>query len=164
MAAIQTSSRARRIGAAAALAAVIAIPAEGVRRTVYLDPGGIPTYCIGETKNPQHGKVYSLEECYALFDESMREAVEIVDRCVPGLPLHVQAAFADAVYNLGPRIACDEESSTAARLLAAGELEQACRQLPRWDRARVPGLGLVPLPGLTKRRAAEMELCLQGVE
>ena len=78
---------------------------------------------------------------------------------VPGLPDHVLAAFADAVYNIGPRIACDSSRSNAARLLKSGRHKDACRELPKWNKASVGG-SMVPLPGLTKRRAAEMTLCL----
>jgi len=83
--------------------------------------------------------------------------------CVPGLPPQTLAAFTDAAYNLGPAIACDQSRSTAARLLAAGKLREACDQLPRWSRAKVAGVS-VELPGLVKRRHAERELCLQGLQ
>jgi sRNA-binding protein len=89
----------------------------------------------------------------------MREALQIVERCVPGLPVRVLAAFGDAVYNIGPTVACDVTKSTAARMLKAGQLEQACRQLPRWNKARVFGV-LTELLGLTKRRKLEMAVCL----
>lgn len=153
--------RARRLGLAAALATVIAIPAEGLRQVAYYDPPGVLTVCYGSTTNVVKGKVYSLEECRERLDGDMLEAIETVDRCVPGLPEHALAAFGDAVYNLGPTIVCDTERSTAARLLKAKKVDEACRQLPRWDKARVAGQ-LVSLPGLTKRRNAEMQLCLGG--
>ena len=56
----------------------------------------------------------------------------------------------------------DEQILAAYRLLAAKEYEAACRQLPRWDKARVAGQ-LVSLPGLTKRRNVEMRVCLEGL-
>jgi GH24 family phage-related lysozyme (muramidase) len=104
---------------------------------------------------------YSLEQCDAWMTSDMRKAVTKVDACVPGLPPEVLAAFSDAVFNLGPTIACDAKRSTAARFLQAGLLREACRELPRWDKARVLGV-LVPLPGLTTRRERERDLCLQG--
>lgn len=104
------------------------------------------------------GKVYSLAECNQLLTDDMRTAIETVDRCVPGLPENVLAAFGDAVYNLGPVIACDTDQSTAARLLEAGDISGACAQLPRWDKAKIAGVK-VTLPGLTKRRAAERAVC-----
>lgn len=153
----------QRVSAAAALAAVIAIPAEGIRQFAYYDPPGILTVCRGHTgADVVKGKRYSLAECDALLTDDMRKAVEQVNQCAPGLPVEVLAAFSDAAYNIGPKIACDTKNSTAARLLAAGEVKLACEQLPRWDKARIAGV-LVALPGLTKRRAAERELCLQGV-
>lgn len=153
------SDRTRRIAAATAIATAVAIPAEGLRRVAYYDPPGILTVCYGSTTAVVKGKVYSLEECRARLDADMAQAVEIVETCVPGLPPPVLAAFSDAVYNMGSKIACDPEQSTAARHLKAGRLADACNQLPRWNKARVAGQ-LVELPGLTKRRAAERDICL----
>lgn len=150
--------RSKRLAVAAALATVIAVPAEGLRQYAYYDPPGILTVCYGSTTDVVKGKKYSLEECKARLDTDMMKAVEAVDRCVPGLPENVLAAFSDAVYNLGPTIACNTAKSTAARLLKAGQYPQACDQLPRWDKANVAGV-MVALPGLTKRRAAEQQLC-----
>lgn len=147
--------------AAAAIAATIAIPAEGLRQWAYYDPPGILTVCYGSTTSVDKGRRYSLEECRARLDADMAAAVATVDRCRPGLPEHVLAAFGDAVYNMGPTIACSAANSTAARLLAAGRIAEACDQLPRWNKARVGGQ-LVELPGLTKRRAAERRVCLGG--
>ena len=152
----------RRRSAAAALAVAIAIPAEGLRQWAYYDPPGILTVCYGSTTDVQKGVKYSLDECKARLDDDMRAAIAQVDACAPGLPVPVLAAFGDAVYNIGPKIACDTAHSTAARLLKAGDIEGACRQLPRWDKASVGGV-MVSLPGLTKRRAKEMDLCLEGV-
>lgn len=152
----------KRVAAATAIATSLAIPMEGLRRIAYYDPPGVLTVCYGTTKNVVKGKVYTTAECKALLDRDMREAVETVEKCVPGLPVHTLAAFGDAVYNLGPTIACDTAKSTAARLLKAGKVVEACQQLPRWNKARVGGV-MVVLPGLTKRRNEEMTLCMQGL-
>jgi len=147
-----------------ALATALAIPAEGLRQKWYFDPPGILSVCFGYTgKDIDKSKTYTLAECKALLNKDMLNAISITDNCVPGLPAKTLAAFADAVYNLGPDIACNQSKSTAARLLAAGQLREACLQLPRWDKARVKGVS-VTLPGLTKRRAAEMQLCLEGLD
>lgn len=151
-----------RVSAAAAAAALIAVPAEGLRQVAYRDPPGIWTVCWGSTTNVVPGRRYSLEECRARLDADMTAAVTAVERCRPGLPPSVLAAFSDAAFNLGPRIACDSTSSTAARLLAARRYAEACEQLPRWDKARIAGV-MVALPGLTKRRQAERDLCLQDL-
>lgn len=148
-----------RTKAALALAAALAIPAEGLRQIAYHDPVGVLTVCWGATGDIDPRRVYSLDECRARLDADMLEAIGHVERCVPGLQVRMLAAWSDAVFNLGPRIVCDQKTSTAARLLAAGQRIEACQELPRWNKARVAGV-LVALPGLTKRRAKEMRLCL----
>jgi len=147
-----------------ALAASLAVPFEGLRQKWYYDPPGILSVCYGYTgKDIDKTKTYTLAECKALLNKDMLNAISIVDNCRPGQPPATLASWADAVYNLGPDIACNQSKSTAARLLAAGQLREACLQLPRWDKARIKGVS-VTLPGLTKRRAAEMRLCLEGLD
>ena len=145
-----------------AIATALAIPAEGLRQYAYNDPPGILTVCYGSTTNVVKGKKYSLDECRSRLDADMTNAINQVEKCAPSLPDNVLAAFSDAVYNMGPKIACDKQNSTAARLLAKGDITGACNQLPRWNRATVAGVS-VELPGLTKRRVAERNLCL-GIE
>lgn len=142
------------------LATALAIPAEGLRQYAYYDPPGVLTVCYGATANVQKGRFYSLDECKSMLTADMLAAIKQVDRCVPGLPEKPLAAFADAVYNMGPTIACDQTRSTAAKLLKAGQIGAACNQLPRWNKSKVAGV-YVELPGLTKRREAERQLCLQ---
>lgn len=145
---------------ALAIAVGLAIPAEGLRQVAYKDPVGVLTVCYGTTGNDvKANKVYSLEQCKAMLTRDMLQAIETVDKCAPGLPDHSLAAFADAVYNLGPTIVCDPKKSTAARMLKAGDLRGACNQLPRWSFAKVGGVS-VALPGLIKRRERERVLCL----
>jgi GH24 family phage-related lysozyme (muramidase) len=154
--------RNKRLTAAAAIAAAAAIQAEGLRQVAYYDPPGILTVCYGSTTDVQPGKVYSLTECRARLDHDMQAAVEMVERCAPGLGENQLAAFADAAYNIGPKVACDTKNSTAARLLRSGQIGAACAQLPRWNKARVAGV-TVELPGLTKRRQVEYALCMRGL-
>lgn len=143
-----------------ALATAIAIPAEGLRQVAYFDPPGILTICFGTTTGVKVGDYRTLEQCKALLNRDMVESVTAVERCAKReLTVNQTAAFADAVYNLGPGIVCNTDTSTLARRLQAGDVTGACNQLPRWDKARMAGV-MVPLPGLTKRRAAEQALCL----
>lgn len=151
------NDRRKVIALAVAAATAIAIPAEGLRQYAYYDPPGILTVCYGSTTGVQRGKKYSLDECKARLDKDMLAAVNQVERCHPGLPANVLAAFGDAVYNTGPTIACN---STASRLLSAGDIEGACNQLPRWNKAKIMG-AYVELPGLSTRRVKEQELCLR---
>jgi len=147
---------AKRMAAAAAAAAAIAAGFEGLRQYAYYDPrpgDAILTVCYGSTTDVQKGKKYSLEECKSRLDNDMLDAIRTVERCHPGLPDNVLIAFGDAVYNIGPKVACN---STASKYLSHGAYEAACRELPKWNKSN----GTV-LPGLTRRRQAEMELCLQ---
>lgn len=153
---------ANRRAAALAIATALAIPAEGLRQWAYRDPIGLPTICFGSTKGVQMGDFRTVPECKALLTKEMMDVVSRLDTCRPGLPINVLAAFADASYNLGPAIACDTTKSTAARFLAAGDYRAACDQLLRWDFARVSGVP-VRLPGLTKRRQMERDVCLAGL-
>ncbi len=151
----------KRKAAAAAVAAALAVPAEGLYLKAYYDPPGVLSVCYGSTTDVDPNKTYTIEECKARLYTDMRIAIEQVERCAPNLPTYVLAAFGDAVYNMGPTIACDLKESTAARYLKAGHLRAACMEMPRWDKAKVAGV-MVSLPGLTKRRNAEKELCLRG--
>lgn len=153
------TQRTKRMTAAAALATLIAVPAEGLRQYAYYDPPGVLTVCYGSTEKVVKGRFYSLQECRQRLTDDMLTAVTTVERCVPGLPENVLAAFADATYNLGPTLVCDAKASTAARLLREGRITQACNQLPRWNKARIAG-AMIELPGLTKRRELERQLCL----
>jgi GH24 family phage-related lysozyme (muramidase) len=126
----------------------------------YYDPPGILTVCAGHTgKDVVKGKKYSLAECDQFLTSDMRIAIAAVDTCVPGLPDNILAAFGDAVFNLGPTIACNKAESTAARMLAGGDHKGACGQLPRWNHAKVAGVK-IELPGLTSRREKERKLCI----
>lgn len=150
----------RKVGIVAACVA-LAAPCEGLRHVAYRDPPGIPTVCFGHTgRDVVQGKVYSDLECESLLTDDMAKAVDAVEACQPGLPRQVLVAFSDAAFNLGPTVACNRNASTAARFLALRQYDDACRQLPRWDKANVAGV-MVSLPGLTKRRALERDLCLQ---
>ena len=156
---LASPDKSRRMAAVLTMATALAVPAEGLRFWAYRDPPGILTVCRGHTgPDVQVGRRYTLSECDRLLDADMRAAVLTVERCVPGLPEPVHASFADAVFNLGPRIACDTQRSAAARMLKARDFRGACGELPRWNKAGLAGI-LVPLPGLTKRRAAERDLC-----
>lgn len=153
----------QRVTAATAMAAALAAPAEGLRRVAYYDPPGILTACRGHTGGDVKANVvYSMEQCDRWFSDDMRKAIAIVDKCQPGLPVPILAAFGDAVFNMGSTIACNRAASTAARKLDAKDYRGACLQLPRWDKARILGV-MVALPGLTTRRARERDVCMQAV-
>lgn len=155
---MSASARIAALGLGAAVAMTASF--EGLRNYAYLDPAGIPTICLGYTHGVQLGDFKTTAECEALLGAEFLAAVDVVIRCVPRqLTPGPLGAMADAVYNIGPRPVCDRSSSKMARLLFAGEIAAACKELPRWNKARVAGV-LVPLPGLTRRREAFMAMCL----
>lgn len=145
---------------------------EGVRQVAYYDPPGILTVCMGHTDaeggpkiDPHH--VYTIAECKAFATGDVGHAVDRVLACTsPDIPDSVAVAFSDAVFNLGPTVACDRrpspKGSTAARLLYAHDWKGACEQLPLWNKSRIAGV-LVTLPGLTTRRLLERDICLRGI-
>ena len=148
-------------GLTAALAAAAALAAgfEGLRQSPYLDPrpnDAILTVCYGHTGPDIERRKYSLEECTKLLEADMLSAVQQVNKCHPDLPFGVQVAFSDAVYNIGPKVACN---STASKYLSQGNYEAACKELPKWNKSN----GIV-LPGLTRRRNKEMEICLDSIK
>lgn len=154
----ELKTHAKRAGIAATAVCALATCYEGTVLKSYVDPVGVLTACTGHTgPELRHGQVFTQGQCAALLNSDVSKAVNQVMACVPEAPDRVLAAFGDAVYNLGPTIACDRSRSTAARLLATGQWDAACLQLPRWNTA-----GGRELPGLTRRRAAERDLCLKG--
>ena len=80
-------------------------------------------------------------------------------RAGPAVP--VLAAFGDTVYNIGPRIACDT-APAQPRAACSNRRPGGCLPaVARWNKRHGGGRS-VELPGLTKRRAKEMDLCLEG--
>ena len=144
------------------LATAMTVPAEGLRQWAYKDPPGIPSICFGSTKGVKMGDFRTIPECHALLTKEMNEVIDAVDNCRPGLPIPVLAAFSDASYNIGTKIACSDTLSTAARMLRTGDYAGACQQLLRWDKTTIMGTR-VALPGLTKRRALNRDVCMTGV-
>lgn len=146
--------------AAASIATAAAVGHEGMKLVAYYDPVKIPTICVGRTQNVHMGDIATREQCMTWLGQEVMEAVEQVQRCHPNVDFTPQqlAAFADITYNVGPRPVCDITQSTMARKLAANDVAGACREFPKWDKARIFG-SLRPIPGLTKRRAANQALC-----
>ncbi|AJY27632.1 phage lysozyme family protein [Burkholderia thailandensis 34] len=153
------------VGAIAAGVLTVIVPRfEGVKLVGYLDPVGIPTKCMGDTRDVIVGRAYSEAECRQSLEEHLIAHAEGVLRCTPGLkarPYQLAAAvsFAD---NIGPRAYCD---STTAKRFNAGDLRGACRAINEADDGRpqwVTAGGRV-LPGLVKRRAEERAICERGL-
>jgi lysozyme len=132
---------------------------EGVKTTAYWDRlGQVWTVCAGETRGVQRGDTYTVEECNEMLGEALLEFDAALTRCAPSLPtlpVGARVAFVSWSYNVGTGAAC---RSTLVRLLNEGDVEGACRQLYRWNRA-----GGQIVRGLTNRRVNEREICLASL-
>lgn len=146
------------IGAAAAAALLVLTPTfEGTKLTTYRDMGGVLTYCTGATENAMWGKTYTPDQCRAQLDRDLERHAAGIARCVPmdRLTNGQKVAFVDAAYNIGVAAFC---GSSMARRANVGDMAGACDALLMWNK-----VGGKEVPGLTRRRQAERELCLKGL-
>ena len=131
---------------------------EGLATRAYPDrlAHNLPTVCYGETEGVKLTDVYTPAECAAMLAKKLPRYNEEISRCI-AVPISdkERAAYVSFAYNVGSGAFC---RSTARRLLNTGRHADACKALMMWNRAS----GRV-IPGLTRRRAAERDLCLQGV-
>jgi len=155
---------------------------EGTELTTYRDLGGVLTYCTGATEDAQSGKTYTPEQCRAQLDRDLERHAAGIARCVPlaSMTDGQKVAFVDAAYNIGVGNFC---GSSMARRANAGDMVGACDALLAWNKVKIwrPVIGrdgktvkdangkvvmrqvLEEVRGLTRRRAAERELCLRGL-
>ena len=145
-------SPAAKAGAAIAMATAMIASFEGLRTKVYLDIGGVPTVCYGETVGI-HNRIYTASECLALLQKRIPDYNTPIRRCVTA-PMRAsrEAALTSFAYNVGVSAAC---RSTAVRLLNTGDDRGGCEALMMWN--KVAG---VAVRGLTNRRAIERTRCL----
>lgn len=130
---------------------------EGLRTEAYNDPVGIPTICFGYTAGVEIGDTATVDECKQLLtDEVISHGLAVSNAVTVDLSHEEQAAYTSFTYNVG---AAAFQRSTLLRKLNSGDRVGACNELPRWVYA-----GGVRLPGLIKRREAERELCLSGIQ
>jgi lysozyme len=133
---------------------------EGEVRTVYLDPVGIPTVCVGHTATVTRadvGKRVSAQVCDNLLNRDTAEAQRAVGRLVKVPVTQGQYdALVSFTFNVG---AGNLASSTLLRKLNAGDCHGAAAEFPRWNKAK----GRV-LPGLVSRRADERAVFEKGCQ
>lgn len=135
---------------------------EGTRYKPYRDIAGVLTVCQGHTgPDIDPNKTYTKADCDALLFKNTERHGRAVLRCTK-VPLNQNQydAFTRFTFNVGPSAFCN---STLVKKLNAGDYDGACRQLLRWDRARVNGV-LRPVKGLTTRRQSEYRQCITPIE
>ncbi len=127
---------------------------EGYVPRTYSDPVGIPTICYGETdKEVISFNTLNQQQCTALLGASLAEHARAVAPCITReIKPYEAAAVLSWSYNIGAGAAC---RSTLIKKLNANQ--EWCSELKRWDKA-----GGQVLKGLTKRRAAEYQMCTTG--
>jgi GH24 family phage-related lysozyme (muramidase) len=136
---------------------------EGCVLNAYRCPAGIWTIGWGSTtidgKAVREGQAISQAQADAQLDTDLQRFYDALVRAIPavgGWSSNRAAALVSWVYNVGVGAMQD---STLRRRILAGEHPPAVvqQELPRWNRADG-----VELPGLTRRRAAEVALFLGG--
>ncbi len=132
-------------------------------RKAYVDVVGVLTICDGDTKNVRRGQVATRAECEARLERQLIAHARPVLRCVPGLGepgrKNQLVASVSLAYNIGTTGFC---RSSTARNFNAGQWVRGCHNMTLWNKGRVRGR-LVPIRGLTLRRARERDLCLEGL-
>lgn len=144
------------VTAFAVAASTLVMPWEGLRTTAYKDIVGVWTVCYGETKGVSRGDSYTPEACETMLASELQSYADGLGRCLTAeVPEGAGAAFISWTYNVGVGAAC---RSTLVRKANAGDLFGACDELLRWNKA-----GGRVVRGLTNRRMAERELCLDAL-
>ena len=87
-----------------------------------------------------------------LLSSANRHADDIRQCIKVPLYQHEFDAYVSLAYNIGAKNFC---GSTLIRKLNAGDYAGACSEIKRWDKA-----GGKTLPGLTKRRHQEYQMCM----
>lgn len=141
---------------------------EGFFSCPYRDPVGIWTIGFGTTDADRpvgpHSPCISERTARKWLREGLNKKYAPEIPRVHHLKQQEVDALASFAYNLGPGAVNDESYSTLARRLKSSEggtferrKEIYKEELPRWVNA-----GGGPLPGLVKRRAAEVRLAVHG--
>ena len=146
-----------KIGAGAvAMVLPVVLLYEGTVHSTYKDPIGIVTVCTGHTgAELRMGQTFTKEQCETMLYGDLLKHADALDCIKTPLADNQKAAFLSFAFNVGNGAFC---KSTLARKANAGDLMGACAELSRWVLA-----GGRELPGLVKRRAAERQLCEQGL-
>jgi lysozyme len=134
---------------------------EALRLKAYLDAVGVWTIGYGHTIGVKAGDVITEEVANHMLGADLCDPEDAINNNAK-VPLNQNQfdALVSLTFNIGN---WNFKKSTLLRELNSGEYEEAARQFLVWDKGHVNGK-LVPLPGLTKRRAAESALFNTSIE
>lgn len=129
---------------------------EGCELKAYKCPAGVPTLGYGSTgPDIKLGMSWTLQQAEDRLKQDLRKFERAVEALVDGKATPNQfSALVAFAYNVGIGALT---KSTLLKKHKAGDYAGAAAQFGAWDKARVNGQ-LVPLKGLTRRRAAEADL------
>lgn len=130
---------------------------EGFSDKPYLDSAGIWTDGFGNTHEVVLGRRITVQEALRDLDKNTRTAQVAVNLCITSyMGQSVFDSFVSFTYNVGEKAFC---GSALVKKFNAGDKHAACNELSRWVYA-----GGKKLPGLVKRREAERQMCLEGLQ
>lgn len=141
----------------AALVLTLVLSFEGyTHRAIIPVPGDPPTACRGHVvTNGQ--TVFTDEECDMLTNADINAVIAAISADIPkDAPPGVVGAVGDFCYNVGIQ-KC--KASTLYRYIREGQYLKACDEFPKWELAH----GKV-YKGLVRRRQAERNLCMKGIQ
>ena len=131
--------------------------AEDCRLKAYQCSASVWTIGWGETEGIQPGMVWTADQADSTFNRELNKFAHQVEACLTTYASPNQlGAMTSLAYNIGIN---GFKKSSVLRAHNAGDNAAASRAFHLWNKARVNG-ALVPLAGLTARRAAESALYL----
>jgi lysozyme len=113
---------------------------EGLQLKSYRDIAGIWTACYGETRNIREGMTFTKPDCDAMLLASLVKHERGMRGCLSfpdAIPVKAYIAFASLTYNIGVEAFC---RSTLAAKANEFDIAGACREILKWDRARIAGV------------------------
>jgi lysozyme len=130
---------------------------EGLRLEAYRCAAGKWTIGYGHTRGVSEGDAITEAEAEVMLAVDITDAAAHVDRLISAtLNENQRGALTSFVFNVGSGAFA---SSTLRRRLNEGNYDAVPSELRRWTRGRHPLTRKpVDLPGLVRRRAAEIEL------
>ncbi len=132
---------------------------EGLRLEAYEDVAGVLTIGFGSTRDVKPGMKITKAEAERRLKKDLLEAETAVSSLVKvELTENQFGALVSFVFNVGTGAF---RSSTLLRRLNKGDYACVPAELARWNKAKVNGR-MVPVEGLSNRRAAESGLWSRG--
>lgn len=133
----------------------------------YLDTGGIPTICLGSTRDIhgnriKMGTTLTEDECVELYVKDFIEHYRLMKRAYSGTfkSEWQEAAVTDFVFHKGIGAF---STSTLLKYLKQNKHDEACDQLMRWIYGKNRSGQKVVIDGLVNRASKEFKWCIGEV-